>query len=264
MGEALRDADLKPGRPAAENGRPDLPFIFSPTLAEIGVSKDQSSRYQSLADIPDSNYFDAVVEAHAETEVPISAAAVARAADLVDVPIVPDDEPRVVAKAREISDPHNHRAQGTGENEWYTPREYIEAARFVMGDLDLDPASSAIANETVQAAVPCRLNTRGRAQLAFDGRKVPRPRFPATILRPCLPGHFRPLPDWDRVGGVQDDLPGYRAAARTPSPEWPRTQPLTPAGKVHSPAALRGVAWPRARACARHGQNRFGCLPVSA
>lgn len=47
---------------------------------------------------------------------------------------------------------HNHRAQGTGENEWYTPAQYLDAAREVLGDIDLDPATSEKAQERVDAA----------------------------------------------------------------------------------------------------------------
>jgi hypothetical protein len=32
-------------------------------------------------------------------------------------------------RAAMLSPADNHRAQGTGENEWYTPKQYIEAAR---------------------------------------------------------------------------------------------------------------------------------------
>jgi hypothetical protein len=39
----------------------------------------------------------------------------------------------------------------TGEMEWFTPALYIEKARRVLGQIDLDPASCALAQEVVQA-----------------------------------------------------------------------------------------------------------------
>jgi len=42
-------------------------------------------------------------------------------------------------------------ASGTGETEWYTPPEYLALARTVLGNIDLDPASSEAAQELVCA-----------------------------------------------------------------------------------------------------------------
>jgi ParB family chromosome partitioning protein len=55
------------------------------------------------------------------------------------------------SSVKEALEKKPHVSQATGNNEWYTPPEYIEAARKVLGAIDLDPASNAEANKIIKA-----------------------------------------------------------------------------------------------------------------
>ena len=101
----------------------------SDVLRELGIKQDTAERYQQMAAHPDI-VEQAIAEARENDDI------VSRAA--------------VLKKIKESQKPHV--SFNSGENEWYTPSEYIEAARAVMGSIDLDPASSDIANKTVKAA----------------------------------------------------------------------------------------------------------------
>lgn len=46
---------------------------------------------------------------------------------------------------------HDHLKRELARNDWHSPAEIVEAARVVMGGIDLDPASCAQANEIIKA-----------------------------------------------------------------------------------------------------------------
>ena len=75
-----------------------------------------------------------------------------------------------------------HVAQNTGESEWYTPFEYIACAKAVMGQIDLDPASSEIANKTVGAKKYFTFEDDGLSK-EWYGRIWMNPPYSAELVR---------------------------------------------------------------------------------
>jgi ParB family chromosome partitioning protein len=109
-----------------------------PTTAETLATQHGVSR----ATIERDGAFASAVEAIKETVPDIEARVMTG-----DIP----SKKAVVDAAKEPESAAYHLARNSGNNEWYTPSEFIGAARRVMGGIDLDPASCEVANRTVKA-----------------------------------------------------------------------------------------------------------------
>lgn len=111
------------------------------TLASLGITKRDSAEAQKLAAL-DEKEFDRLVE----------------------------------TKSKQA-----HVSRNTGRIEWFTPARITDMARTVLGAIDLDPASCAEANETVQAS---RFFTKQDDGLMQDWRGLVwmNPPYSATLI----------------------------------------------------------------------------------
>ncbi len=96
-------------------------------LAALGISKQRAHDYEKIAGIPREQFEESVRLAREEQREITTAGAL-----------------RIAAGGKVA----NFSSESV---EWYTPKRYIEAARQVLGGIDLDPASNAAANRVVGA-----------------------------------------------------------------------------------------------------------------
>lgn len=97
-----------------------------PLLSDIGVGHNESKRWQKEATVSEAKFEELITECTDKGK------------ELTQAELL-----RVAGAG--------HVSQATGENEWYTPPEWIEAARKAMGGIDLDPASCEIAQKHIKA-----------------------------------------------------------------------------------------------------------------
>lgn len=130
LGKLIKDGQ-EAGEIAGQGNRvSNVPNRNISTLDDIGLNRKQSSTFQQIAEIPEEDF---------EEFIAVKKEAVNNAVSELTTS-------GILRLAKNV-----HVSNNSGENDWYTPAHIIERARAVLGTIDLDPASSELANKTVKA-----------------------------------------------------------------------------------------------------------------
>lgn len=141
---AAKMANLEKGRPKENAG---IPAITQSDAAKMfDVSRDSVQVAAKIEREAPAEVAQAVLDGAMSLNLAAQVAELPAEAQQTVAAASPEE---ITEAAREMV--RNHRAQGTGKNEWYTPEQYIEAARELLGEIDVDPASSKLAQKTVKA-----------------------------------------------------------------------------------------------------------------
>ncbi len=123
IGRMLSDSDMNAGGGDQYHRSHDA--TTAPTLSDMGINKSQSSRWQKIAKVDDhlaDSYFDEAIDSR----------------EITTADFMKETTGSLVGKH-------------TGDEESYTPPQYVDAACKVMGAIDLDPASNDMAQKVVKA-----------------------------------------------------------------------------------------------------------------
>ncbi|MGY4371844.1 phage N-6-adenine-methyltransferase [Bradyrhizobium sp. LB1.3] len=102
------------------------------TLPEMGIDKHLADRARKYAAVPEEEFEARVYDYRTRVQ---------QEGDRATADLLAAGEKAQAA----------YRTSFTGDNEWYTPARYVELARTVLGQIDVDPASNPMAQETVRA-----------------------------------------------------------------------------------------------------------------